>query len=379
MVSVTIVSIFAQLILTNIVHVDNPSFINVLDGKLLVSTFNNWSGNIVEIEYDRTSNNFKQKSIKGSKMILWPNEITITTGNRSALVGSGFTPIHRRYGAIWEIQNGKAERITNVKLGWFYHRALEFDVNGDGILDIVSCRTYIPIFGGKVLSKLVYFDGLMNMFGSYHEQEIADGCDVNFIIEDLDKDGKFEILYAGLFSKSLSILTSSTGRFDDPNNIKTIVISNTIGSVFDLIWTDLNNDGQSELLVSNHQDKQNGKVMIYVPNRVGNLNEWTWEQKNILVNIPVRIKGKFQASPGNAIVLHEKNEQGHPYIAVSGDGSMDAYLLRPLDNSYQYSPYAFTNCTSTVGEIRQVVLDEVRFVVVPCHDKNELRFFKFEK
>lgn len=86
------------------------------------------------------------------------------------------------------------------------------DLSADGKNDILTCRTYKPVFGqtktelvGLVLNK----DTLV-----FEEKLVIEGaCDVFFDVADIDSDGRFEIIAAGYFIAKLNLIYS-----DDLNN-----------------------------------------------------------------------------------------------------------------------------------------------------------------
>ena len=367
-------SIFA-IELYSTLKTEHPAFLGVVENKLTVSSFGIFSSKVSQFGFSAKSGFSEGVTIEKSNSMKWPNEIINTnTPAKGALVADGFLVPGKAQGAIWFLANGKAQQLTKTNSGWFYHRALEFDVNGDGVMDIVSCRAKTGVFS-KTQSMLVWFDGKNN----FAEKEIVAGCDVNFIFADLDKDGKEELIYSGFWSETLSIITTTTGRFDVPKDLTTTPIANDIGKAFDLQLVDLNNDGSLDLLVTNHQgskDKVSGKVYAFTAQKTGSVAQWTWTKKILLDNIPVRNSGMNEASPGTALALPIFNNQGYPYIAVGGDGSQEALLLTPGAAPFSYESTVITQCAGTVGQLHYGELDGQTLLMVPCYDKNEIRFFK---
>eukprot|EP00834_Sanchytrium_tribonematis_P000784 NODE_15_length_50561_cov_0.608081.p15 type:complete len:376 gc:universal NODE_15_length_50561_cov_0.608081:45801-44674(-) len=358
---------------------DHPAFLNVIDDKLTVSSFGVFKCKVTQFGYQMSSFalDFSEGTTVGqSTGMAWPNEIVPTnTPSAGALIGDGFLVPGHSNGAIWFLKDGQASQLTKKQNGWFYHKALELDVNQDGIMDIVSCRAKTSLFGATQ-SKLVWFDGSKQ----FEEVEIMDGCDVNFIITDLDKDGKKEIIFSGFWSQRLSIIVSKTGKFNNAADLRIVDIATDIGKAFNLELVDLNNDGISDLLVTNHQgtkDKITGKIYAFSPNKSGTVENWTWKKTILFDNIPVRNSGQNEAAPGTAISLPIKNSKGYPYLAAGGDGSQEAYLLVPRDTPLSYDVQVITNCGGTVGELHYDTLGGQDLLMVPCYDANEIRFFKF--
>ncbi len=372
-----LITVVVAIELYSTLKTSHPAFLQVLDDKLTVSSFGLFGSKMSQFDYSAKEGTFgKENMVVNSDKMVWPNVIKPTnTPSKGALIGDGFLVPGKAQGAIWHLVDGQATMITKKLSGWYYHRALEMDVNLDGKMDIVSCRAKAGF--GKPQSKLVWFDGANN----FVEHEVLDGCDVNFIITDLDKNGKKEIVYTGFWSQQLAIVTSSTGRFDTAADLKTTIISKQLGKTFDLELVDLNNDGELELLVTNHQGKKDtptGSIYAFTPVKSGPIESWTWTMRVLLSKIPVRNSGQNEASPGSAFALPLYNTKGYPYLVAGGDGSQEAYLLTPSDIAYEYTSSVITNCEGTVGELHFDRLDGQDLLMVPCYDANEIRFFKIK-
>ena len=87
----------------------------------------------------------------------------------------------------------------------FYFNCLKVDMNGDGIKDMLTCRSHKPIIGSTLVELVAFvFDQKSQQF---KEILIAPNiCDVFFDVADLDNDGRFEIVAAGFFISSLYII-----------------------------------------------------------------------------------------------------------------------------------------------------------------------------
>jgi hypothetical protein len=122
--------------------------------------------------YTLTGSNTLQK-LDNTKL-LWPNEISyspisLISGSvdpyGGLFVPGGFLVPSKTNGALYYYQFTSRDRshistqkpillTKQTSQNWFYHRALIVDLNGDGSNDILTCRSYKPIFGKLILSLL---------------------------------------------------------------------------------------------------------------------------------------------------------------------------------------------------------------------------------
>lgn len=96
--------------------------------------------------------------------VVWPNDnIRVGPGDGVAgfsgiLQAGGFLVPPKTVGAVSFIEldpQGRFVSSTNVSVndgnallsGWFYHRGLLKDVDGDGLVDVIAARATKPLFG----------------------------------------------------------------------------------------------------------------------------------------------------------------------------------------------------------------------------------------
>ena len=178
------------------------------------------------------------------------------------------------------------------------------DMNGDGQLDLVSCRVHKPLFAdfgfGKAEGRLVYL--IRDRYNRWAEYEVNENCDVFFRIEDLNNDGIKEIVSAEFFAQKLSITYSihPSGRFDIPEFVKVRVVDDSVGQLFDVEFTDMNQDGQKDLLVSTHQEKREevtGAVIVYELPKTGEFIDGAFTRRILAKDFPVISNFPKEASP----------------------------------------------------------------------------------
>ncbi|KAJ3099880.1 hypothetical protein HDU97_002709 [Phlyctochytrium planicorne] len=333
--------------------------------------------------------------------INWPNEMTSISselfGVEGVLAAGGFlVPFKQNGGISFSPKTGPSSHGDWINLftnnnGYFYHRALAYDVDADGQLDILSCRATKPIFGGAVAGALVYLTPKDRRYplGEWQETILGDHCDTFFQVADLNGDGINEIITAEYWFSNFTVISTKNprGSFTNPKDLVYNVIDSNVGHGFDLIFEDINGDGKKEILFTNHQsteDAVTGSVYAYeVPSDI-NAPGSQWIKHILVDKLPVLIPGKNQASPGSPKAFQPKaSKPGKPWIALAGDGSTQAYFLIPNSENpadWTYTNYVFHTCGNTVGSIAvgDVNGDGFADVFVPCHESNEVVAYTFK-
>lgn len=161
----------------------------------------------------------------------WPNHAEVVPHEYiknlspfTALAANGFFP---RNGGTGDLSLFDTEGVKTVltaeKPGWFYHKVEFQDMNGNGLKDIITARTSVPmtpIFPGasqlrpdvdNASTELLWLeqpeDGVAS--GQPWEEHIIQegGAGVNFEVVDMDKNGQFQILSPEFFvGKQLALL-----------------------------------------------------------------------------------------------------------------------------------------------------------------------------
>jgi hypothetical protein len=350
-----------------------------------------------------------------NKNLVWPNEVNYATS--SLFYDNSIDP----YGGLFSAggflvpskNNGKIlyykflnEDRSNVTLDvpidlttdpssnqqWFYHRVKQVDINGDSLLDLLTCRTYKPIFGTTKVELVSFvFNPKTN---HYDEYVLMDGvCDVFFDVADLDNDGRVEIIAAGFFISKLNFIYSNNpnNNFLDKDNIVVKTIDETAGKVFDIqiVDLDLATDKFPELLVTNHQGLKDEvkSSLFYYKTSGSNVRDLKFERHLIYDDFPVLKTGFQQAAPGSAkTFLPYKNPSipfQRPYIFVSGDGSENAYIFapnadisQPLSYNLEWSQIFY----DTVGgaSFADLDLDGWAEFALAVYEKNTVLVFSFK-
>ncbi|KAK6212596.1 hypothetical protein LQW54_005181 [Pestalotiopsis sp. IQ-011] len=323
--------------------------------------------------------------------ITWPNDITVAPaevfGAEGVLVGGGFLVPTKTNGGIWYSANTAAGRSSSwVQLieqsGWWYHRVLFADMDGDGVLDMVSCRADQPLIGAtKTMLVILKPKDASKPTGEWVETEIGAGCDALFTVADLDGDGLPEVIAPSYFTEKLNVFHSKTG-FADPSDVQTVTIDGTVGAAFDAQYVDVNGDGKKDLLVSNHQGDGTGGVYAYeVPDDVTAAKSYV--RHTLAAGFPVTQRGLQQAAPGSPRAFFPTPasvDAGIPYIVLAGDAAQRAYVLIPGVTEWSYKTTYLHDCGCTVGQVSAADLDgdgAAETIIIPCYDDGVLAAYTF--
>lgn len=318
---------------------------------------------------------------------VWPNEARAADpnlfGEEGVIVSGGFLVPGKATGAVtfvpWS-NSKKPQVLTKPKKGWFYHRTEEFDVNGDGYLDLITARAFKPMFG-KPDGELLWLEnpGPNRQLDSESWQEhiIGRGPDVHFRVLPPNDGYPLTIISTEFSAKKLSAFRrNSEGSFDYT------LLDETLGSAFDIQLADLNTDGNTDLIVSNHENDEKASVFGY---ELDLINLKIKARHTLITGIQTKQKGIQAASPGPVLAFHPTNSKGNPtskpWVLVSGDGSQKAHLLVPEDevstHNWKYNEHVIWNPTSTVGQSTVADLDNdgLLEIIIPAYDANKIGVF----
>lgn len=317
--------------------------------------------------------------------ITWPNEVKALPSALGAKnwvsVAGGFLVPGKGQGNIsfLNLESRQVVKITETP-NVFYHRVEWHDMNQDGRLDIVTARANKPMIG-PATSEMLWLEQPESLFtGEWVEHTMIKGPDVYFRGSDLDHDGNVDFLAAEFFGKKLSFIHQDLNT----KEWKRSVIDDTIGSCFDLSFVDLNLDGKTDLLLTNHEkNAEMSAVFAYeIPDNI----ETKWKRHRLLTHIPTTQGGIGQASPGEAIAFSPSKalEPSKPWIAISGDGSQKLWILEPeTQNSDDWNYKASTplETQSSIGriEITDFNHDGYREIHVPAYDDNLIYTLNFHE
>lgn len=334
--------------------------------------------------------------------LVWPNEVTqappelFGTKNAGLVVAGGFLVPSFQTGGIWFIPTEPSldqppQRILPKDKEWFYHRVRFADMTGDGKLDLVTARAKKPIIGssaGELVLGTKPSNNRNDNNESFKATKLISGPDIFFDVADLNQDGRYEIIAAEFFSKKLMLYYTEDpkGNWLNTTAIRSKVIDDSVGALFDVKVGDYNGDGTLEAIVTNHQGKDaNPPSMLCAYEIPKDFQTQPWKRTVLDDTFVVRKKGINQAAPGDPVPFypHGKPQPGmKPWIAVSGDGSEYAYIYapdRPKDSeNWSYSRVWSINLSATVGSpaVDDIDSDGMVEIFFPAYEPGVVHVFK---
>ena len=339
---------------------------------------------IFEIRNQSTENTAARSISLMTDAITWPNEIKPLPPALGAKgwvsVAGGFLVPGKGQGniSLLNLESGQVVDITKIP-NVFYHRVEWHDMNHDGRLDIVTARAHKPMFGPGT-GEMVWLEQPQSPFSQeWIEHPMIKGPDVYFRGSDLDHDGNVDFLVTEFFGKKLSFIHQDAHS----KEWKKSIIDDTIGSGFDLSFVDLNLDGKTDVLVTNHE-KNADMAAVFAYEIPSNLDS-KWKRHTLLTQIETTQGGIAQASPGEAIAFSPSKalDASKPWIAIAGDGSQRLWLLEPNTqdpNDWTYKSSIPLQTQSTIGRIEVSDLDDDGYkeIHVPAYDANLIYTLKFQ-
>ena len=356
-----------------------------------------------------------------NKNLVWPNEVNYVTSSLfhndsfdqygGVLSAGGFLVPSKNNGKVLYYKFESEDRSTvTLDLGidlttnkaskteWFYHRTRMVDINGDKIPDILTCRTYKPIFGTTKVQLVAFVFNVKT--SDYDENVIKDNvCDVFFDVADLDNDGRVEIIAAGFFISQLNLIYSNNkdNNFLDTDNLVVTTLDTGAGKLFDIKVEDLDFDMDKEnsdktyleMMVTNHQgtkDAVKGSLFYYKMVNGSNIRTGVWQRNLIYDTFPVLKTGIQQAAPGGAKTFlpfkDPKVNNQRPYIFISGDGGEKGYIFKPnqIGQPLAYDLIWTQMYSDTVGGASFVDLDNDGYTefAVAIYEKNNVMVYSFK-
>ncbi|MGI9291992.1 MAG: hypothetical protein ACR2QG_12060 [Gammaproteobacteria bacterium] len=326
--------------------------------------------------------------------VVWPNEVSVVPDGilpfSAVAVPEGFhvsnppngrmtiinvdDPNKQSYDVdiISQLAPGQSECLGGVPR--FYHEAKWFDMDGDGLKDLVTVRAGFKATPGLCfpVGEVVWFKNPGAALDPNVEWDefivhsAANGPEITLGLHDFEGDGVPEIVANNFFGQGfingahIEIYGAPIG--DDwtdvdlsTNPIRIATLSNDQGEPFGVRLVDLNRDGKVDVLATNHQG-DNCKIKNTIPGRIYALEQpvsgdifndpWTTHilKDNIRpnVSVPVQSSGPGRLAPGLAQAIWPApidEATKKPFIVSGGDEASKVWLLKPTSedpNDWNY-------------------------------------------
>ena len=250
-------------------------------------------------------------------------------------------------------------------------------MDGDGLLDVLTARCEYAVWPwAKKRGELVWLkqpsSGALDG-QPWEEHELGPGPDFLFCVH---PNSSHLALVAPEFISGRVVYW-----FMKDGTMTSRLLDDSIGPGFSCSWTDLNADGQLDLLVTNHA-AANGSVFAY--SFSGEDPATAEVSRHVLATgfTPAKIdKGK--ASPGDALAFQPQlNLTGKPHIFVSGDNSNSIFLLTPASRDPADWTYAKEEVQAFGADIGRPSIGDVdnngfADIFVPLYDARKVAHYEF--
>ena len=303
--------------------------VNDLDGEPFINT-----PQVMDIDGD------------GAKDILVQTGfLTTLGGSQTWLVGPDFSE-RRQF----------APETSRYMTGYFWHEAAQVDLDGDGLLDIVTTSAQTQDLIGNPTNPLGSPDGNEKLRVEWHRHlgagefayhPIAEDLGGVFIkVHDVDADGDPDILLTQFFGPPAvpSVVWMKMRERPAPGNDyagvwETHTIDQSIGLGYHMELVDLDHDGQIELIVDNHNHQEDPRLLdengeqimpgVYRFEIPADPRVSPWPKAVISETFRVTLAGspQSQGTPG-IFSVGDIDGDGLLDLAVPSDGSDKLYALR---------------------------------------------------
>ena len=349
----------------------------------------------------------------GPPKTVWPNEaIPVPSGIfpfNALLIPQGFhpAPFPGRLSVINLDDPSRQEYIIDqsTQTGGFtgpfnpanspeyYHNAVFYDMDNDGLTDIVTVRSgfrvgqaFHPPSGdlvwfknpGPSLDPNVEWQEIILFGGPFN----FNGPDIFVQMYDFEDDGIPEFVATHFFTGG-NATDPDNGKFtiygapegQDWSAVNALDVSAPVarvkditvdqGKPFGIKLVDINGDGRIDILATNHQPDGSERYPSNVPGRVlafeqpssGDVFVDDWIVHILLDGIrpqpSLEDARSSRLAPGDATVFYadspNPNKSGKPWIVVGGDEAGKVWLLRPKPKSFQYKEEVIFDINEVYG------------------------------
>ena len=347
--------------------------------------------------------------------VSWPNFVDALSlpGFSGAVAPGGFLVPPKTIGAVTLLPiDWAAGALSGAPLvlsapkvlpgdGWFYHRAVLHDVDGDGLLDVIAARATKPLVAAPAGELVWLRQPASQPFAPaslpWAERVLRAGAwapDVGFTAPaSLRGDADEQIFFTSCFTGGGLAMLNCAGCAPGGGaawataNLTLTVLDASLGPSFDVSLADLDGDGAPELLVTNHADNATAphvqsQVAAYkAPAAPAPLTAAAgWARHVLAEGFAIREPGPNQAAPGEATAVRLAGG-GKPVVLVSGDGEQRYSLLTPASQQpadWGYARAELFDCGGTTGKQAVGVVGGRTVAFLPCYDAGTMQVFALD-
>ncbi|XP_042220068.1 uncharacterized protein LOC121864928 [Homarus americanus] len=300
-------------------------------------------------------------SIGGAEGVIWSSGFLVPGKTEGQL---------QMYNTTKDPVLGPYNIASKDTLAWSYHRVVWKDMDVDGDLDALTARFHQPLIG-STKHDLLWFENTGAGFSEGWPAHVVSsgGPDVHFALVTLSAGGRdYHCIVVGeFFNEKVSIYwtESETNDWTDLDLVKSRVINEKAGQVFDVLVDDFNRDGVLEFCATEFRtDLGVGQVTVYFFPDDFRTDEFP-HLKIADGFRPNQVFGSPTMSPGTPKVYYPSKayaddvaEDGlphKPFLLVSGDDDGRMYVLYPNTedrNDWVYQKHILVDTEmTTIGKM----------------------------